>query len=199
MCLHLHPMSIATHFVYAHVSLLFQNLLVILEPYPVLLIWKRNVSSPIQLWASYLEGTSAEQQIHFPAPGQDELSSSHPWQMFVPFRDYQRQGLYRIPGALLSSSLESFSWYLFWVFPAAIYSYFYSPYELWKQRTDYRLSKWLFNVIQNLSSPLNFLFSQLNHPKLFRLCLQVMFRRHLIFLLCFGLSPIALPVPWSVH
>lgn len=104
-----------------------------------------------------------------------------------------------IPGALFSSSLESFSWYLFWVFPAAIYSYFYLSYYLWKQRTDYSFSKCLFYVIQNLSSPLNFLFSQLNNPRLFSLCLQVMFQRHLIFLLSFGLSPISLPVPWSVH
>lgn len=46
----------------------------------------------------------------------------------------------------------------------------------WKQRTDYRLSECLFNVIQNLSSPLNLLFSSLNDPRLFSLCLQVVFQ-----------------------
>lgn len=46
----------------------------------------------------------------------------------------------------------------------------------WKWRTDYCLPECLFNVIQNLSSPLNFLFSQLNDPRLLSLCLQVVFQ-----------------------
>lgn len=181
----------------AHVFLLFLNSLIILEPYPA--CWyQTGMLCPTQLWESHLKGTSAEQQIHFPAPRQEELSSCHPWQMFVPFKTTR--------GGDSAEFLALCSLHHLKVFPDISSETFLqfiltSTYPTnWKWRTGYRLSQCLFNVIQNLSSPLNFLFSSLSWtiPGCSVFACRSCFS-HLIFLLSFGLSPTTLPVPWSVH